>query len=112
MAATGVYRIVICILLISSQVFPTAISRPIFLHQGSTADSKIKGTSNYMNNISELAYNIQDEANKAPTIDISLLDDKLPKSGYTPSAPSVCHNMVIDTVGAARYSCWCRRLRT
>ena len=94
----------ICIFLISS-LFPTTISRPNFLHQGSSTDSKIKGTSNYMNNISELAYNIQAEANKAPAIDISLLDDKLPKSGYAPSAPSACHNMVIDTIGATRYSC-------
>ena len=105
MAATGVYSIVICILVISA-LFQTAISRPNFLHQGATADSKLKDTSNYMNNIdSELACNIQGEANKAPAIDISLLDHKLPKTGYTPSAPSACHNMVIDTVGAARYSC-------
>ena len=104
MAATGVYSMMICILVISA-LFQTAISRPNFLHQ---ADSKLKDTSNYMNNIdSELAY-IQAEANKAPAIDISLLDHKLPKTGYTPSAPSACHNMVIDTVGAARYSCWCR----
>jgi len=46
-----------------------------------------------------------EEANKAATVDVELLDDKLPKSGYTPSAPSACHNMVIDTIGAARYSC-------
>lgn len=100
-----VYGIMIYVLLISA-FFSTAISRPNFLLEA-TVDSKIKDTSN-TNNISE-AY--IEETNKAPAIDIELLNDKLPKDGYTPSAPSACHNMVIDTVGAARYSCLCRLSR-
>ena len=99
MAATVVYGTVICILLISA-LFPTALSRPNFLHDV-TADSKISDTTN-TNKISEAYIK---EAGKTPAIDSSLLNDKLPKSGYTPSAPSACHNMAIDTVGAARYSC-------
>ena len=99
MAARVVYGIIICVLLISP-LFPTASSRPNFLHDA-TADSKIKDNPN-THNISK-AY--IEEANKAPAIDIELLEDKLPKTGYTPSAPSACHNMVIDTIGVARYSC-------
>ena len=72
---------------------------PNFLHQV-TAHTQIKGNSN-TNNMPESAY-----VKETATIDAAaLLDDKLPKNGYTPSAPSGCHNMVIDTVGAARYSC-------
>jgi len=94
-----VYGIVICVLLMSA-LFPTASSRPNFLHEATT-DSEIKDKSN-TNNLSEVSI---EEANKEATIDVELLDDKLPKRGYTPSAPSACHNMVIDTIGAARYSC-------
>jgi hypothetical protein len=99
MAVRVVYGIIICALLFVA-LFPTASSRPNFLHEATT-DSEIKVNSN-TNDISE-AY--IEQANKAATIDVELLDDKLPKSGNTPSAPSACHNMVIDTVGAARYSC-------
>jgi hypothetical protein len=67
-------------------------------------DSKIKDTSN-TNNIYE-AY--IEESNKTPTIDISLLDDNIPKIGYTPSAPSSFHNMVIDTIDASYYNYWSR----
>ena len=102
MAATVMYRMILICVLVISAGFPTArCSRlPNFLLHQVTAHTQIKGNSN-TNNMPESAY-----VKETATIDAAaLLDDKLPKSGDSPSAPSACHNMVIDTVGAARYSC-------